>query len=402
MSSRVPLAALTASVLFALFAALQAAAGTPSLPSAPRPTVAHSRTGAPAPAAAESPAAPAPAPAAAVAPLPAPPVPPGAARVDPLTDLPVSPERAAAAPRALLAVMVENSTAARPQSGLDRAGIVFETYVEGGVTRFMTLFAETDADVIGPVRSTRQYFASWAFGFGAHLGHCYAKPTGYATIKRLGVMSLDAVRAGAESGYYWRTKTKPGPHNLYASTEALRRYAVEKKKFPAAPATSLWPFKAEAAPGARGAVAPIDVHFSGKAYDARFDYDAATNTYPRSMAGAPHMSGSVKAEAPSAKVLNGALHDPASAVRLAPRNVVALEMKARVDDPELLTLDMTVVGGGRALVFRDGTVLEAAWSRGAETDPLRIVDAGGAPVPMNAGQTWIVVVRDLKAVGYPH
>jgi len=324
----------------------------------------------------------------------------GPVRTDPLTGLPVSPDRAHARPAALLAVMVENSTAARPQSGLDRAGVVFETYVEGGVTRFMTLFAETDADVIGPVRSTRQYFASWAFGLGAHLGHCYAKPTGYATIKRLHVMSLDAVKAGT-GATYWRTDTKFGPHNLYSSTPAMRRYAVEKKHFPDVPAAPLWPFKPEAAPADRGAVSPIAVHFSGKSYDARFTYDPATNSYPRDLAGAPHFSGSVRAAKPSAKVLSGALHDPASAVRLAPANVVALEMKARIDDPELLTLEMTVVGAGRALVFHDGAVAEATWARDDESLPLRILDPSGAPVAMNPGQTWIVVVQNLKSVVYP-
>ena len=37
-------------------------------------------------------------------------------------------------------VIVENSKAARPQSGLSEADIVYETMAEGGIPRFMALF----------------------------------------------------------------------------------------------------------------------------------------------------------------------------------------------------------------------------------------------------------------------
>ena len=55
-----------------------------------------------------------------------------------------------------LAVMVENEYNARPQSGLDRAGIVYEILAEGG-TR-LALYLGEDLEEIGPVRSARPYF----------------------------------------------------------------------------------------------------------------------------------------------------------------------------------------------------------------------------------------------------
>src|SRR5258708_10503791 len=39
-----------------------------------------------------------------------------------------------------IAVMVENYPAARPQSGLVDADMVYETVTEGGITRFMAVF----------------------------------------------------------------------------------------------------------------------------------------------------------------------------------------------------------------------------------------------------------------------
>src|SRR5581483_5800875 len=42
--------------------------------------------------------------------------------------------------RRVLAIKIGNSGAERPQAGLDRADVVYEELVEGGITRFIVLF----------------------------------------------------------------------------------------------------------------------------------------------------------------------------------------------------------------------------------------------------------------------
>ena len=58
-----------------------------------------------------------------------------------------------------IAVMVENSFAARPQSGLILADVVYEVVDEYGITRFVAIFSSNEAPVVGPVRSARPYYA---------------------------------------------------------------------------------------------------------------------------------------------------------------------------------------------------------------------------------------------------
>src|SRR5947209_4943254 len=66
-----------------------------------------------------------------------------------------------------IGVMLDNiSPDARPQSGLSQADMVFETLAEGGITRFLAIFHDHDAGTIGPVRSTRLYFNTWAAALG--------------------------------------------------------------------------------------------------------------------------------------------------------------------------------------------------------------------------------------------
>jgi len=57
-----------------------------------------------------------------------------------------------------LGIMVENHPDARPQSGLDKASIVYEAIAEGGITRFLALYGTNEAEKVGPVRSARTYY----------------------------------------------------------------------------------------------------------------------------------------------------------------------------------------------------------------------------------------------------
>src|SRR5699024_12217957 len=67
----------------------------------------------------------------------------------------------------IVGVMVNNHQEARPQSGLSKADIVFEILAEGSITRFLALFQSEQPDVVGAVRSAREYYANLADGYGA-------------------------------------------------------------------------------------------------------------------------------------------------------------------------------------------------------------------------------------------
>ena len=57
--------------------------------------------------------------------------------------------------RPALAVKVENTPDAMPLVGLDKADVVYEEVVEGGITRFIVVFNCSSAERVGPVRSAR-------------------------------------------------------------------------------------------------------------------------------------------------------------------------------------------------------------------------------------------------------
>jgi hypothetical protein len=67
----------------------------------------------------------------------------------PLTGLSVS--RDVAGRRAIAVILDNFSPDARPQAGLAQASMVYETLAEGGITRFLAVYLEQDAPMIGPV-----------------------------------------------------------------------------------------------------------------------------------------------------------------------------------------------------------------------------------------------------------
>ena len=73
-----------------------------------------------------------------------------------------------------VAVMINNISTAQPvQTGLNKADIIYETEVEGGITRLMAVFQDiTTAEKIGAIRSARYPYVDLAMGHNAIYIHC--------------------------------------------------------------------------------------------------------------------------------------------------------------------------------------------------------------------------------------
>jgi hypothetical protein len=132
-----------------------------------------------------------------------------------LTGLPVAPS---VNQRPVTAVMVENSTFARPQSGLDQAGVVFEAIAEGGITRFVALYQDTAPSYIGPVRSVRPYYLSWLDGFNAIVAHVGGSGEALQDINSWGIRDMNQFYNGS---YFTRISSRVAPHNVYTSIARL-------------------------------------------------------------------------------------------------------------------------------------------------------------------------------------
>ena len=291
-----------------------------------------------------------------------------------LTGLPVDPS---VNQRPVTAVMIENSLDARPQSGLNEAGVVFEAVAEGGITRFLALFQDTQPSYIGPVRSVRPYYLQWLQGFDASVAHVGGSPEALSDIKSWGIKDLDQFANGS---YYTRISSRYAPHNVYTSMANLN--AIEAKKGYGASKYTSFPRKSDA-PAKQPNVTSIDFGISSVDYNSHFDYNSVNNTYTRSEGGAPHLQ----------------IDQAGTKYQITPKVVLGLVMPQGIEADDLHT-SYTTIGSGAMYVFQDGTVTQGTWSKTSGQAQFTFTDAKGQPIKLNRGQTWITVLGGAKDVSY--
>jgi Protein of unknown function (DUF3048) N-terminal domain/Protein of unknown function (DUF3048) C-terminal domain len=276
-------------------------------------------------------------------------------------------------------VMIDNHPNAYPQTGLDRAAVVFEALAEFGVTRFMAVYAPgitPDAPQIGPIRSTRLYFAQWALGFHALYVHAGGSPQGLELVESTNqLINLDALKT-ANGSYFTRSSDNDAPHNLFSSSAELERAAQALGVADLAQPDLGFLFKSDAPEAQRPAAQQIGYFFIYREDNAGWSYDPQTNGYLRLRRGKP-------------------ARDAATNEQLWAKDVVVLEIKEvpLANDPKG-RIEQTVVGTGRARVFMDGIEREVTWRKDAPEAPLRFF-AGSAETQLNAGPVWIVVLPSL-------
>jgi hypothetical protein len=273
--------------------------------------------------------------------------------------------------RPVTAIMIENSVVARPQSGLNQAGVVFEAIAEGGITRFVALFQDTKPSYIGPVRSARPYFMQWMLGFDAAYAHAGGSAKALSYIKKWHVKDLQH-----HASYFHRVTDRAAPHNLYTSIKDLNKYEKEKG-FGKAKYTPL-PRKEKEAPSATPTAQTIDFNISSANYNVHYDYDPAANNYKRSVGGAKHK-------------------DEKTGGQLTPKVVVALIMPQGKDG---IYYTYSTLGSGKAYIFQDGIVSIGTWKKKNNDSNLTFVDANGDLLRLNPGQTWFTALGESSRVSY--
>ncbi|MGD9891779.1 MAG: DUF3048 domain-containing protein [Dehalococcoidia bacterium] len=307
-----------------------------------------------------------------------PPPPPAVGLLD---GIPFGETDALAGARPPVAVMIDNLPGgSRPQIGLDRADLVFELLVEGGITRFMAIYLHHDAGVIEPVRSARTPSVLFARELGAVMAHAgSAELDGDADAAQqlydLGVPHIDY---DADRQPFWLDRRRFPPHNVATSTELIRNRAADWGVTEPSAAAS-WLFKDDHAETnlISAAAQHVSYNFALRvgvqpAFAGGWTYDAGSNSYRRAMAGVPHVDG-----------LTGN--------QLTFKNVVLQVMPARIASREGHVV-YSQIGEGQAYVFLDGRMIDAVWSKASPEDRTRYWYRNGAEVQFNRGATWIALI----------
>jgi hypothetical protein len=282
----------------------------------------------------------------------------------PLTGLKVDSE--AAAKQTVTAIILENSPDARPQSGIQEAGVVFEAIAEGGITRFLTLHQQDKPGLIGPVRSLRMYYVDWLTPFNASVAHIGGSAAALAEIRNGKHRDIDQF---FNAGSYWRAKDRYAPHNVYTNSEKLDALN-QAKGFTQSTFTGFT--RIDGKPAKTPTASQVIINISGPLYNTSYTYDPANNRYNRMLAGVPHLDREKGLITPSV--------------------VIAMKVNMIRIFEDGYRESIATIGTGSAVIFQNGTAQEVSWHKPTRESQITFTDASGKDVPLIRGQTWISAV----------
>ena len=273
----------------------------------------------------------------------------------------------------VLGIKNDNNVRARPQSGPQNADAVVEVLVEGGMTRFINIFYESDTSYHGPIRSARPTDPTVLRPLDGVLVASGATGGLIPEIVDMGVPVISDRRPE-----YFRISSRKAPHNLYADTFKLKNLAISKGYKKTNNPQPLFPWGDP----------NINTWENGKSISLKFSSQTTTtwtwngNIYVRSYYDAY--------KGTSSENLHYWIDKNGSSGQISFPTIIVLMCEPYVHPLQLPSVK--TVGEGRAIIMHGGKMLDAKWKRGSNLDPFHIVDKSGNSLFVPKGKPWISLV----------
>ena len=283
----------------------------------------------------------------------------------------------------IVGVVVENHPSARPQWGMSTPDVTFEYEVEGGISRMLWLYANPDElpAMVGPVRSMRHDIVELARGFDLVFVHC-----GGSSFARDRVASYNGAFVDFDemknSACFYRDTTRDTSieHRLIMNGDAFRSAyeALGARNTTDAAHQNLFRFADVSTPFRPGAGACASVHFEySGSYTYTFNYNAATGLYEADINGRPRLDD--------------------QDIQCAYKNLVLLYVDMVDMGTDHGHQDLMLEKGGSGIYASNGGYMPITWQKGGDTDMLKLYDANGSELTLNAGKSYIGLVRSTQS-----
>lgn len=282
-----------------------------------------------------------------------------------------------------VAVMIDNHPDSWPQYGLSQAQLVYNALTEGGSTRLMAVYTsppvgEDEIEKIGPVRSARPYYLTWAKGLNALYGHSGGSPESLEKIKEYNILNWEESSAyGLE--YFWRDYRYVGPHNLFTSNEKIAQARIDWGLENKIPKYQGWKFS-PATPAHELVINNIYINYSlGVLFDVEYKYNTSSKLYLRWQDENPHI-------------------DALNKKQIAVKNLIIqfVPEEIRLDAEDRLAID--TIGQGEAWIFYNGQMIRAMWVKNSLEHRTMFYDKNNNQIIFRPGNIWIEVVPGNREV----
>ena len=281
----------------------------------------------------------------------------------------------------VIGIKNDNNVRARPQSGPQNADAVFEVLVEGGMTRFINIFYQSDTNFHGPIRSARPTDPTVLRPLGGVLVASGATGGLIPEINDMGVPVITDRRPE-----YFRISSRKAPHNLYANTGKLKSIAVSKGYKKVNTPQPLFPWGEPTFENWQKN-SFLNLVFSG--------YTETTWTWN----GSSYLRTYYDAYQNQNKDnIHNWIDENGNTGQISFDTVIALFCEPYIHPLQLPSVK--TVGEGRAIILHGGKMLDAKWKRGSNLDPFHILDDNNNILYVPKGRVWISLVPNTKKASF--
>ena len=270
-------------------------------------------------------------------------------------------------------VVVGNNWKSRPQVGIEKADMYIEIETEGGITRFLTVFANVNRlpDKIGPIRSARTPSVKMADYLDLVYCHAGGSTTGKAKIKSVGLDDLDGC---VDSTTFWRDSalrnSKGTEYSMMTGKEEVQKAFTSYGYSSESSVSSPFSFGEKAGDGLGN---KVDVTFSYYQEDV-FEYNADTKLYTKF----------------NYDEENGREHVTASGDSLKITNVIVLFARKSMENSTTCDFDLS---SGHGILASGGTSREISYSCSSDSGVKFFEKDGTTPLTVSVGKSYICVVN---------
>ncbi|MBQ2391604.1 MAG: DUF3048 domain-containing protein [Clostridia bacterium] len=272
-----------------------------------------------------------------------------------------------------VAIMIDNIGSSSPQNaqivqcGIGEADIVYETLVEGGITRLMAVYSDpSKVSKIGPIRSARYSYVELAYGLDARYVHCGADDINATPL--MNSLSMDNANVMNSYGSYVSriSNGQSYEHTLYITGNSAAKIQSSGRSSLNENYVDLFEYNDKKVKYSQSGVR-ADISFSNQ-YVTNFVYDKSADTYKRYFN-------------------NRELKDYASGKNVCFDNIYILfTTVSQIDSKGHMR---SYLDSGSGYCLSGGTATPITWEKGSAGRSLKFYDSDGNVLKRNPGNSYV-------------
>ena len=272
-----------------------------------------------------------------------------------------------------IAVMIDNTIGEAKHAGLQDSYLNYEIPIDGGVTRIMAIFKDTNATLVGPIRSSIFYFIDYALENDAIYVHYGLENYEKQNEQQVNVSRVDGVKN--PEAFRRDSKATP-PHNVFSKLPYIKSYLTQANITQSSDKWQNMNYSAKAVDLTENtdynAKAATRIIIPYGQENRSYSYDTANNYYYRYSNGKNQ-------------------YDRKSSQQLHYKNIIIQRVQIGTMQGQNI-LEAKTVGSGTGYYITNGKFLPIKWSKQSREGKTTYTFENGTEITLNDGNTFVQIV----------